>query len=198
MEPIGRKRRRGDKFSRKEKCMIANVFNYFNKSMNVSAAVQEASKALGISDRAIYHVKQEQQTGVLSSPKKPKKRKGIQVNDRLHTYDENTQAAIRRKVHGFFIQNMPPTLNTILAAVNADDDLPNFRRTTLHRLLHDMGFEFKKVGRKSILIERDEIIRWRHKYLREIKRFREEGRIYFLLFDMAVTLYYFRSNYYIH
>lgn len=182
MEVAARKRKKGENFSRKEKQMIINVYNYFSSSMNVSSAVQEASKALGCSKRTIYNVKREQQIGQLSSPKKAKKRKHVQINDRLHTYDDNTQALIRRKVHEFFIQNTPPTLNTILVAVNNDDDMPIFTRATLHRLLHDIGFEFQKVGRKSILIERDDIIRWRHKYLRDIRKFREEGIVYRLIF----------------
>lgn len=182
MEPVSRKRQKGEKCSRKEKQLIINVFNYFAKSMNISAAVQEACKALGCSERTIYTIKREQeQKGQVSSPKKVKKRKGVQVNDRCHTYDENTQALIRRKVHEFFRQNVPPTLNKILVAINNDDDFPDFSRATLHRLLHDMGFEFQKVGRKSILIERDDIIRWRHKYLRDIRKFRDEGRVYFFV-----------------
>lgn len=180
MEPVTT-RRKGERFTRKEKQLILNVLNYFNVSHNVSVAVREASKALGCSERTIYNIKREQQIGPLTSPKKRPKRKGVQTNDRRHTYDEGTQSLIRRKVHSFFIQNVPPTLNTILVAVNNDTDLPNFTRSTLHRLLHDMDFEFKKVGRKSILIECDDIVRWRHKYLREIKKFRNEGTYIFII-----------------
>uniref|UniRef100_A0A1Y1MHX5 Uncharacterized protein n=1 Tax=Photinus pyralis TaxID=7054 RepID=A0A1Y1MHX5_PHOPY len=169
------KRHKGECFSRKEKHLIINVLNYFSGTMNVTAAVKEASKALCCSERSIYAIKKEDGNEGVSSPKKRKQRKGKQSNDRLHVYDENVQSVIRRKVHNFFITNIPPTMNSILASVNDDNDLPNFKRTTLFNLLKDMGFEFKKVGRKSILIERDDIIRWRHKYLRRIRKLREEG-----------------------
>lgn len=49
MEPIWRKRCKGEKFSPKD--MIAKVFNYFKKSMNVSDAVQEQSKDVYRSER---------------------------------------------------------------------------------------------------------------------------------------------------
>ncbi|XP_031354629.1 uncharacterized protein LOC116179062 [Photinus pyralis] len=144
--------------------------------MNISAAVKEASKALCCTERSIYSIKKEEQTVGISSPKKRMKRKGAQVNDRLRVYDQDIQSVIRRKVHSFFVENILPTMNSILTSINSDDDLPNFKRSTLHNLLKDIGFEFQKMGRKSILIERDDIIRWRHKYLRCIKKYREEGR----------------------
>lgn len=53
MESIWRKRRKGEKFCPKERYMIANVFNYFNKSMNVSSAAPEQSKAFCCLERAI-------------------------------------------------------------------------------------------------------------------------------------------------
>lgn len=174
--PANIKRQQGKHFSRKEKCLVMNVLRYFLATMNVAAAVKEASKALCCTERSIYAIKKEEQSRGLMSPKKRPKRKGVQVNDRLHTYDQDIQSIIRRKVHSFFIENIPPTMSTILSAINTDDDLPNFKRTTLFHLLKDMGFEFQKMGRKSILIERDDIIRWRHKYLRSIRKFREEGK----------------------
>ena len=45
----------------------------------------------------------------------------------------------------------------------------------------DLGFAYKKRSRAAGLLERDDIVEWRHKYLRKIRNFREDGRtIYFL------------------
>jgi hypothetical protein len=81
------------------------------------------------------------------------------------------RSGIRRKVHEFYFKNQPPTLNSLLAAVNNELDLPDFKRTTLYVLLKELGFVYEKRGNKAITIERDDIICWRHKYLFQIKKF---------------------------
>ncbi|XP_044764539.1 uncharacterized protein LOC123321101 [Coccinella septempunctata] len=69
----------------------------------------------------------------------------------------------------------------VLEIVNNDDSLPNFKRTTFYKLLKKMQFAFKKRGRDSLLIDREEIIVWRRDYLRKIRKYREQGRtIYYL------------------
>uniref|UniRef100_A0A1Y1N2A4 Uncharacterized protein n=1 Tax=Photinus pyralis TaxID=7054 RepID=A0A1Y1N2A4_PHOPY len=117
------KQHSGNHFSRKEKCLIMNVLNYFKATMNIKAAVKEASKALCCSERSIYAIRKEDQITAVASSKKPMKRKGTQINDRLCVYDNDVQALIRRKVHDSFIANIPPTMNTMLCAVNVN--LPN-------------------------------------------------------------------------
>ncbi|KAH8036010.1 hypothetical protein HPB51_016314 [Rhipicephalus microplus] len=54
-----------------------------------------------------------------------------------------------------------PTLDSVIRAVNEDDDLPNFTKTTLWRLMKDIGFTFAKRKLNLALIERSDIIAWR-------------------------------------
>ncbi|KAH9375062.1 hypothetical protein HPB48_009883 [Haemaphysalis longicornis] len=68
------------------------------------------------------------------------------------------------------------TLDSVPKAVNEDDDLPNFTKTTLWRLMKGIGFTFDKRKRNLALIERSDIITWRRRYLRAIKKFRRQGR----------------------
>ncbi|KAL4082907.1 hypothetical protein QTP88_029561 [Uroleucon formosanum] len=94
--------------------------------------------------------------GIVSSPNKKKIRKT--VIDKTEDFDQN---AIRQKVHNFWFNRQIPTLNKILVAVNEDDNLPNFSKTAL--------------------IERNDIVCWRQKYLESIKHYRLSGRpIYYL------------------
>ncbi|KAK8780642.1 hypothetical protein V5799_018017 [Amblyomma americanum] len=65
-----------------------------------------------------------------------------------------------------------PTLDSVLKAVNEDDDLPNFKKTTLWRLMKDVGFTFEKRKRNLALIERSDMFAWRRRYLRVIKELR--------------------------
>ena len=65
--------------------------------------------------------------------------------------------------------------------INDDDDLPNLKEKTVSRLLKDMKFKFMKRSRSAVLIERPDIIAWRHRYLRQIKLYRQANRkIYYL------------------
>ncbi|KAH9371147.1 hypothetical protein HPB48_018585 [Haemaphysalis longicornis] len=63
-----------------------------------------------------------------------------------------------------------PTLGSVRKAVNEDDDLPNFTKTTLWRLMKDMGFTYdKRIRNLGIIV-------WHRRYLRAIKEFRRQGR----------------------
>lgn len=65
----------------------------------------------------------------VSSPKRTKSnRKSIW--DQLDDFDK---CAIWRLVHDFFHRNEIPTIDSLLKAVNDDEDLPTFSRTTLYR-----------------------------------------------------------------
>jgi hypothetical protein len=79
-------------------------------------------------------------------------------------------------VHSFFLQNIPHALSAALEKVNNVEELPNFKNTTFYTLMKEIGFNYEKGSKKALLIERNDIILWRHSYLRKIKRFREEGK----------------------
>ena len=125
---------------------------------------------------AIYKIRCEASRGPVVTPKKKKTQGGVRKNCRKMKYNDFIRSGIRRKVHGFFLENLPPTLASVLSAVNNDPDLPNLKRTTLYRLLNDIGFVYGKKEKKALLIERDDIISWRHRYLAEIRKMRNEGR----------------------
>ena len=48
-----------------------------------------------------------------------------------------------------------------------------YGKTHLWRLLKKMGFGYEKRGRQRIISERPEIIAWRERYLRRIRKIRE-------------------------
>lgn len=65
--------------------------------------------------------------------------------------------------------------------VNADDTLPTLKRTTLWKILKKLGFKWMKRSRNSALMERQDIVLWRRRYLTSIRKFRAEGRkVYYL------------------
>lgn len=155
---------------------VLNVFEYFKKlhpTDSVDTLVQKTSGATGTSKRSIYRFRSEYSRGNIASPRKCRKKVEYK-NSRGSKYNRFVISAIRRIVHSFFKNNLPPTLSAVLSTVNGESDLPNFKRTTLWTLLKESGFTFEKRNKRSLLIERDDIIIWRHSYLRQIKNCRRQ------------------------
>ena len=50
-----------------------------------------------------------------------------------------------------------------------------YGRSCLHKLLKEIGFSFKFRGKERLIYERSDIIAWRERYLRAIKKFRENN-----------------------
>ncbi|XP_056637711.1 uncharacterized protein LOC130445847 [Diorhabda sublineata] len=65
--------------------------------------------------------------------------------------------------------------------VKEDENLPDIKRKTLCKILYKLNFTWEKQSRKSVLIDNEEIICWKRQYLRDIRKYRQEGRqIYYL------------------
>lgn len=121
-------------------------------------------------------VKGYKETAVVSSPNKKKIRSTV-----IEKIDDFNKNAIRQKIHGFWFRREIPTLMKVLAAINENSELPNLSRSGLYRLLADLNFEFTKRNRNSALTERKDLVLWRRRFTRDIRRYRNEGRtIYFL------------------
>lgn len=168
--------KKGELLNSNCKQLVLNVFNYVNNNNNdksISQIVREVSAMTGVCERTIFRYRDEGKNGPLETPVR-KKRTGV-ANSREKKYDEGTRSRIRQVVHGFFMDNIPPTLDVVLEKVNKTEHLPTFSKSTLRRLLHDMGFVYGKQGRNSILIEKEEIVAWRRQYLREIRKLRNQG-----------------------
>ena len=181
--PKTRKHRKGKALTSKEKVILLNTWEYFKgtspKMTNEKADV-EVAKATGISQRSVLRARVEQrETGEVTTPGKSRpKAKGKRSAAK---YDDFTLSAVRRKVHAFFEQNEPPTLDKLKREIDLDESLPDIPRSSLFRILKDLGFRYKKRGRNAMLIEKDDIISWRHRYLRNIRKFRKDGRPIFYL-----------------
>jgi hypothetical protein len=165
--------------SQNEKIIILNVFNalkHQNPTNSVDDIVEKCSKMTGIGKSTIYRLlketKNEQDT--VNPPKSSTGRSKVVIDD----FFKNV---IRRKVHSFYFKKEIPTLNKILSELSEDNDLPKISRSKLWAVLRELNFCWEKQNRKSVLIDKDEIICWRRSYLRSIRKFRDEGRnIYYL------------------
>lgn len=160
--------------------MIINAYKRkveANSEITIRKVRTILSKELGIGETTIFNtIKEYRESRTVSSPNR--ERRYTNVTSKTDEFDKH---AIRRKIHGIWINREVPTLNKILSVINKDESLPSFSRSTLHRLLKSMDFQYTKRGQNSALLESNDLILWRRKYLRNIQTYREEGRpIYFL------------------
>ncbi|XP_050064302.1 uncharacterized protein LOC126553179 [Aphis gossypii] len=166
---------KGKFVSSSQKQMIINAYKtklLANPKLSIRQARSLLSKELGIGITTVSNTLTEYRNfKTVSSPNRTKIFKN--VNDKVDDFDRE---AIRRQVQQFWVNRELPNLNKILNVANEDDTLPNFSLTSLWRLLKSMGFKFTKRGRNSALIENDEIRAWRREYIRDIRKYREEGR----------------------
>lgn len=171
------KKRRRPHLTWEEKVMVFNVYQGLrarDTSMSVSEAVTTCSFLTRVSERSVYSVKKEFEKENEDIKKEKKKeetrgRKSIIV-------DEDTRRAIRRIVHSFYFRNEIPNLKKIKTAIEADPSLPNLKDKVLRRTMRQMNFRYLNRKRKSVLVEKDEIVLWRRKYLSRIRDYRNEGR----------------------
>lgn len=107
-------------------------------------------------------------------------KKGIKMIIR-DEFDDFHRNAVRKHVHSFWFKREIPKINNIYQLVSNDDGLPKISRACLHRLLKIMDLTYSKRSRNSAMTEKDEIVVWRCKYLKNILKYREEGRqLYYL------------------
>ncbi len=174
---------RGCAFTAKEKQIILNVYSFFRK-YNVKSSVEKiiecTAAACGVSKTAVYNLKKESKdisNGQATELKDGRYQNKTPNREHLREYPEWVESAIRNKIHReFFQKNLPPTLRKLHVAVRSDPTLPNITLGALHKMLLKIGFVYKSQKRNAVFMERPDILEWRHRYLRAIRKYRKEGR----------------------
>lgn len=178
------KRRRAN-MSMGEKIIINNVYKGLrarDDTLNVAGAVSLCSELTQVSERSIFRIIKERREDSIENdvPNVPTVKKEKRGRKRV-CLDDDTRRGIRRHIHYFFFRNEIPNLEKITQRINDDDSLPQISSRVLKRTLHEMNFRFMKRSRKSALIEKEEIVLWRRKYISQLREYRRENRkIYYL------------------
>ncbi|KAH8009327.1 hypothetical protein HPB51_014463 [Rhipicephalus microplus] len=178
------------KLSAQAKKVAYNAYAQVRKSdpqLSVRAACRKVSELTGVSERSVFRIKLDVNSGTLKSPKRKRLRlpamddRAKTVKTRLELHDSFSLAALR-KVHQYFLRNELPTAAKLAQDVTSDSDMtmPKMSVRTMQRLLNDIGFSFRKRKRNRELLERDDIITWRRWYLRTIRQLRAQKRHEFI------------------
>ena len=155
-----------------EQQIILNVAKYFqeeSKSGNkpqfrAGAVIAKIAAATGVSKNSVRKI--------VSAGKVIDEGKTRKAKVRFGKLDNFDVGVIRRLIHNLYRENISPSLKKILLQLKEKMNFP-YGKTHLWRLLKKMGFGYEKQGRQRITSERPEIIAWRERYLRRIRKIKE-------------------------
>ena len=128
------------------------------------AVIAKTATATGVSKNSVRKI--------VSAGKVIDEGKTRKAKVRFRKLDNFDVGVIRRIIHNLYRENISPSLKKILLQLKEKMNFP-YGKTHLWRLLKKMGFGYEKRGRHRIISERPEIIAWRERYLRRIRKIRE-------------------------
>lgn len=185
---------RGNPFSSQSKGLIIKVYKWLEenqfKNINICSPINTAAEILGITTRSIQRIKKEEEdNGLLQSPKKKRSRKCSENKTSVNTFDAEV---IRRTIYDFHtVHKKVPSLKTLLPVIKSNSNFSG-ERSSLNILLKNIGFRWKKMGdSRSQLREKLDIVFKRIDYLKKIREYRQQrtsGRIF------ATTFYELKEN----
>lgn len=175
MSPLKKRPNKSD-LTANEKTIAINIYKYIQRSSSTypvkGEILKSTSQIMGTSAKTIsrilneYKNNNEVSTPIRSTPK----------HKIIENLDEFTLSAIRRKIHQFYFNNDLPTVDKVMTAINNDSDLPSFSRSTTYTILKKLKFKYMKRARRSILLDRPDLMVWRRNYLLKIKDYRRENK----------------------
>ncbi|XP_060841781.1 uncharacterized protein LOC132922329 [Rhopalosiphum padi] len=176
-----------------EKIMIINLYKskimemQNQSNINYDDLMVTLSKETEISLRSITEIvneyRESKKIGHVKSP--DRKRNRPIIDDKI---DEFNKIAIRKKIHAFWLKREIPTLPKILQVIKNDPDLPNISQSHFYRVLKELNFKFTKRKQDRALTETEDLVVWRQNYIKDIRRYRSEGRIIYYLDEMSINV----------
>ncbi|XP_068230999.1 uncharacterized protein [Palaemon carinicauda] len=153
--------------------IIMNVYEYFGENAPPHTTITEQEKktaaATKVSVRTIQRIKAAMyipSDGVIYSPEPPIRHSSVMDN-----LDDFDRECIRREILSFYRRGDLPTINKLLNRIKDPPLNFNASRSSLYKLLKNIGFYFRRTQNgRAILMEREDIVATRNRYLREIKK----------------------------
>lgn len=156
----------------------------YRDDINVNKTV---AKITGLSEQSVRRIVNEGKAmGDNVTFTAPVRRK--QVRKKRIKIDEFTKGTVRRKVSEYYtLRNENPSIEKV-RKVLADEGILKCGYTYMRLLLKELGFQYKYCeNKKKVLIENRSIVQRRGKYIRDIRKYRAEGRPIFFKEEIFVS-----------
>ena len=162
--------RQGKRLTGTAKQIVHNVHEFMalekkaGRSMLRMKVVERVAKACQLSTSTVINIQHQAKCGgIFKTPTKRYTSSRTRIN-----IDDFDRQAIRRVVHGFYERHEYPTLQSLLAELKSRQLFAG-GRSTLHQVLREMGFRYRKHENKRYIYEQPHIIEQRHTYLRAMR-----------------------------
>ena len=167
------KRKSGKSISVEEQQIILNVAKYFQEESKSGNKPQFRAGAVIAKTVAATGVGKNSVRKIVSAGKVIDEGKTRKAKVRFGKLDNFDVSVIRRIIHNLYQEKyISPSLKKILPQLKEKMNFP-YGKIHLWRLLKKMGFGYEKQWRQRIISERPEIIAWRERYLRRIRKIKE-------------------------
>ena len=182
---------KGKAISLQSREIVLNVYHYCCEEKMKAASVTDLNLEKSVDDEDSYFLvppgdvtfRVSKMTGVgvstvkrivaefkkdekLTEPKKRATWKGVSSS-----VDEFDEASLRRMIHGMYTNAEHVTLNTILSRVREELDI-TISRSCLRKIILRIGFRFRKVDNRKILMEKPAVVAARARFLRRMRQIR--------------------------
>jgi hypothetical protein len=135
--------------------------------------VEEASK---VSERTVKRILQEQKKHEAQGTSFSSHSKTHKVPKRVTDTDDLDKCVIQLTIHEFYMQEkMSPTISKLFPKLR---DRINFNgsNTSLRNILKELGFLWKKMRKKRVVVTEKHVRCMRVSYLTALNKYREEGQ----------------------
>lgn len=160
------------RFRSQTRKIILNVYHFFRGQWGTdssSEVVEKTSKATDVSVSTVKRIRQEAARhggSILPSPVQQSKR--VRLRGNIDSFDKD---CIRKEILSFYERGELPTLSALLEKVKEEPVNYHGGKTTLWKIVRELGFRHKKVtSGRAILMERGDIVAHRTEYLRLIEK----------------------------
>lgn len=163
--------------------VIRKVITFCDREKNagellfpLECANKRAAAAVGTSEKTVSRIRKESKAADASGEKLRTPGKKRRQNPKKMFIDDFDRGVIRRTIQNFYtVRKEVPTLKSLLNVLKEEIQFPG-KKEFLRKLLKEMGFRFKKCkNKRKILMERNDIVAWRGRYLRRMKRNHDAG-----------------------
>ena len=147
---------RGKRVNSTAKNIIFNIYKYFEresaktKNRVPPKLTHKTAEAKGYGECTVRRIAVEKfalSRAAFSSPAKRYK-----IDRKKIVMDDFDTEALRRAVHEFYSEKKYPTMDSLLSAVK--EEIFSGERMTLWKVMHKMGFKYKKVNDKRYIYEK--------------------------------------------
>jgi len=169
---------RGVPLRAQSRVLVCSLRDYFvqerdNKGtlLPLEQVTNRTSAALNINKNTVVKICQERERMIAAgeAPKFNTPNKKRNIAKRVTRLDAFQTDAIRRHVHQYFIRKEHPTLKKLGISLQ-EAGLFVGSKSSLATVLKQVGFTYKKFDGRKVLLERTDLVAWRCKFLREIRK----------------------------